>query len=107
MSFVQPTTVFIEWFQSSGVAAVQVTEQSIGDPVHVFFWAWLCLSAEALLGECGSSLVAFTPALADYRTNEIQTKNLSICLECDIDTPLGSTGLQPSHSTHEVMRSFL
>lgn len=38
----------------------------------LFLLAWLCLSAEALLGECGCSLDVFTPALADCRPNEIQ-----------------------------------
>lgn len=53
------------------VGAVQVTESSTGDSVY-FSWLGLCLSAEALLGECGCSLDVFTPALADYRHNEIQ-----------------------------------
>lgn len=38
----------------------------------LFLLAWLCFSVEALLGECGCMLDVFTPALADYRPNEIQ-----------------------------------
>lgn len=35
--FVQTSTAFIQWFQSFGVAVVQVTEHSIGDPACIFF----------------------------------------------------------------------
>lgn len=59
----------------------------------LFLLAWLCLSAEALLGECGCSLNVFSPTLADYRPNEIQIENFIVCLVCDTDTPLGSRRL--------------
>lgn len=56
-------------FPSSTVEVVQVTGLSLSD---LFLLAWLRLSAEALLVDCGYSLDVFAAALANYRPNEIQ-----------------------------------
>lgn len=81
-------------FQSSAAGVVQVNEHSIGDPVY-FFWLGyvsvprLCWGSVAAVWMC--SLQHWQTTCLD--PNEIQIENFTVCLVCDIDTPLGSTRL--------------